>query len=98
MTFHFETIQNDGHKTHVVMWKCFVKKKKIDSRLKKTTLSPNEGTVLAKCCNKTKTKLFLMVFLKEARKVRLNKHAFLTKIGLNYIPNIFSLCLDIHSH
>lgn len=57
-----------------------------------------KGTVLTKCHNTTKTKLLLMVFLKEMRKVKLNKHAFLTKIGLSYLPNLVSLCLDIHNH
>lgn len=79
--------------------KCFVKKKKKkDNRLKGTTLSPKKETVLTKCCNNTKTKSLLMVFLKETRKVKLNKQAFLTQIGLSYLPNLFSLCLDIHNH
>lgn len=52
------------------MWKCFVKKKKIDNRLKGITLYPKKGTVLTKCSNNTKTKSLLMVFLKETRKVK----------------------------
>lgn len=58
----------------------FKKKKKKAMGWKELHYPQKKGRVLTKCHNTTTTKSLLMVFLKEMRKVKLNKHTFLTKI------------------